>query len=55
MLGANIVIIQKIITMIDKLINNQYGRACIWLLFSISYHFTKNKLTILFVSITKLL
>jgi hypothetical protein len=28
MLGAHIVIIQKIITMIDKLINNQYGRAC---------------------------
>ena len=28
-LGAHIVIIQKIITMMDKLINNQYGRACV--------------------------
>ena len=52
-LGAHIVIIQKIITMIDKLINNQYGRACVWLLFSMFYQFIKNKVTILFVSILK--
>ena len=34
-LGAHIVIIQKIITMIERLIINRYGRACAWLLFSI--------------------